>query len=270
MRLVTYTSGPAGTPRLGVRVGHRILDVENASRVDGEPLPAGMKALLREGRGALSRVQALAKAAQSNAGRYAGAMLEERAIRFLSPAPETANFVSISRNYRSHNGATGEPELSVKRATGLAGHNAKIGALDSGARATYAPQLVYVIGRSAKGVDPDDALDYIVGVTLLNELGSMGPELVTIDEIADPDDVWLTCSVNGQERMRFNTREQVWKLPDILARFTSTRAAEPGDLFSTGAPNGQAAALKTGDIVESAIEGVTTLRVTVGAPGDNS
>jgi len=69
MRLLTFAPGN-GAPRIGVRVGHRILDIEAASRVDGEPLPSGMKALLAQGRGALSRVQALAKAAQSQAGRY--------------------------------------------------------------------------------------------------------------------------------------------------------------------------------------------------------
>jgi hypothetical protein len=55
MRLITYASGPNGLPRLGVRVGHRVLDVEAASRVDGEPLPSTMKGLLREGpRGAVA------------------------------------------------------------------------------------------------------------------------------------------------------------------------------------------------------------------------
>ena len=68
MRLVTYSVGPAGPARAGVRVGHRILDIETASRVKGEPLPASIKALLAAGRGAMSRVQALAKAATPGAG----------------------------------------------------------------------------------------------------------------------------------------------------------------------------------------------------------
>ena len=67
MRLVTY-SGPLGAARTGVRVGHRILDIETASRVKGEPLPSNMRGLLQLGRGALSRVQALVRAAQGNGG----------------------------------------------------------------------------------------------------------------------------------------------------------------------------------------------------------
>ena len=85
MRLVTYSVGPAGPARAGVRVGHRILDIEAASRVKGEPLPATMKALLAAGRGALSRVQALAKAAATEARSFSQAMYEERAIHFLPP-----------------------------------------------------------------------------------------------------------------------------------------------------------------------------------------
>jgi hypothetical protein len=68
MRLVTFTTA-GSAPRVGVRVGHRVLDIEAGSRVNGEPLPSTMRALLREGRGAMSRVQALAKATQSQAGR---------------------------------------------------------------------------------------------------------------------------------------------------------------------------------------------------------
>ena len=101
MRLITYNTATNVAPRIGVRVGHRVLDIEAASRVDGEPLPATMKTLLREGRGALSRVQALAKAAQSNAGRFATAMVEERAIRFLPPIPDPDKFLCVGKNYRA-------------------------------------------------------------------------------------------------------------------------------------------------------------------------
>ena len=100
MRLVTYSVGPQPTARSGVRVGHRILDIENASRVQGEPLPSTMKALLQMGRGALARVQALAKAAQTGAGRFAAAMHEEKAIRFLPPVPDPDKFLCVGKKDR--------------------------------------------------------------------------------------------------------------------------------------------------------------------------
>jgi 2-keto-4-pentenoate hydratase/2-oxohepta-3-ene-1,7-dioic acid hydratase in catechol pathway len=142
-------------------------------------------------------------------------------------------------------------------------------------------------------------MDYVAGVTVLNDLtdrdmqkrevasgsrvwtsknapgfGPLGPEIVTIDEIADPYDLWMTCSVNGEERMRVNTSEQIWKVNDILAHFSRTTPIEPGDMFSTGAPGGAAVGqphatelfLKAGDVVECSIDGITTLRTTIVAP----
>ena len=278
MRLVSYTSGPAGAPRCGVRVGHRILDIEGASRVQGEPLPSSMKALLALGRGALSRVQALAKAAQSEARRFPGVFLEERAIRFLPPVPDPDRLLCVGKNDRE--AVTG----LVKVNSSLVGHDARVAMPAAATRLDYEPELVFVIGRRAVGVqaDDEDAMGYAVGVTLLNDLndrdmqkregfGPLGPEIVTMDEIGDPYDLWITCAVNGEERMRVNTRGQIWKLPQILEHFSRTTPVEPGDMFSIGAPagvavgkaNAEAPSLKPGDVVECSIEGVTTLRTTI-------
>ena len=309
MRLLTYIPATGGPPRIGVRVGHRVLDIDAASRVDGEPLPSSMKALLREGRGALSRVQALAKAAQTNAGRFAGAMLEERTIRFQPPVPDADKFLCVGKNYRAHleelkrtdliKEMPEEPTGFIKLNSSLVGHNARVVKPDGIPHLDYEPELVFVIGRRALGVGREDAMDYAVGVTILNDLtdrdmqkrevasgsrfwtaknapgfGPLGPEIVTMDEIPDPYDLWITCSVNGEERMRVNTRDQIWKLPDILEHFSRHIPIEPGDMFSTGAPGGVAVGkpnaqdlyLKAGDVVECSIEGITTLRTTIISP----
>jgi 2-keto-4-pentenoate hydratase/2-oxohepta-3-ene-1,7-dioic acid hydratase in catechol pathway len=261
MRLITYTSGPAGTPRIGVRVGHRVLDIEVASRVDGLPLPASMKALLSQGRGALSRVQALAKAAQSSAGRFSSAMVEERAIRFMPPVADAGRFVRIADNFAA-NGEMRLPSAVAMDCARLSGHNAKA----SGAQRSTYPQAVFVIGRRMWQADGDDALDHVLGVTILGAGGALGPEIVTMDEVEDPDDLWITCSVNGEEHVRFNTRDLRWKLAEALTHASQVEALEPGDMVSTGAPDAHRA-LKTGDVVECAIEGLATLR-TVLAPVD--
>lgn len=309
MRLITYHQA-GGPPRIGVRVGHRVLDIEAASRVDGEPLPGTMKALLREGRGALSRVQALAKAAQNNAGRFSGAMLEERAIRFLPPVPDADKFLCVGKNYQAHleelkrndliKEMPQEPTGFIKLNSSLVGHNARVVKPDGIPHLDYEPELVFVIGRRALGVAKEDAMDYAVGVTILNDLtdrdmqkrevasgsrfwtaknvpgfGPLGPEIVTMDEIPDPYDLWITCAVNGEERMRVNTRDQIWKFADILEHFSRFIPIEPGDMFSTGAPGGVAVGkpnardlyLKPGDVVECSIEGITTLRTTIVSPG---
>lgn len=310
MRLLTYIPATGGPTRIGVRVGHRVLDIEAASRVDGEPLPSSMKALLREGRGALSRVKALSKAAQTNAGRFSSAMLEERTIRFQPPIPDADKFLCVGKNYRAHleelkrtdliKEMPEEPTGFIKLNSSLVGHNARVVKPDGIPHLDYEPELVFVIGRRALGVSRDeDAMDYAVGVTILNDLtdrdmqkrevasgsrfwtsknapgfGPLGPEIVTMDEIPDPYDLWMTCSVNGEERMRVNTRDQIWKLPRILEHFSRHIPLEPGDMFSTGAPGGVAVGkpnaedlyLKAGDVVECSIEGITTLRTTIVSP----
>jgi 2-keto-4-pentenoate hydratase/2-oxohepta-3-ene-1,7-dioic acid hydratase in catechol pathway len=312
MRLVTYSVGPAGPARAGVRVGHRILDIETASRVKGEPLPASIKALLAAGRGAMSRVQALAKAATSGAGPFSHALHEERAVRLLPPVPDAAKFLCVGRNYRPHLGETvksdlpkeipQEPKALVKLDARLVGQDAKVARPAGIERLDCEPELVFVIGRNALGVKQVDAMDYVAGVTILNDLtsrdpqkseaapepgfpaarnvtgfGPLGPEIVTMDEIADPYDLWMTCSVNGTERTRVNTRDQVWKLPDILEHYSRHTPLEPGDLFSMGGPGAGVAGntgaaglfLKPGDVVECSIEGIATLRTMIVAPGES-
>ena len=194
-----------------------------------------------------------------------------------------------------------EPTAFVKLNSCLVGHDAKVARPLGIVRLDYEPELVFVIGRRALGVKKVDAMDYVAGVTILNDLtcrdlqkkevasgsrfwtgknipgfGPLGPEIITMDEIPDPYDLWMTCSVNGVERMRVNTRDQIWKMPDILEHFSRHIPFEPGDMFSTGAPGGVAVGkanaaelfLKPGDVVDCSIEGIATLRTTIVAPGD--
>jgi hypothetical protein len=239
MRLLTYTVGPAGPPRIGVRVGHRVLDIEAASRVDGEPLPATMRALLREGRGALSRVQALAKAAQAQAGRFSSAFHEERAIRLLPPIEDAQTILALDDEH-------GEP-------------------------ARGGPHLVMVIGRRSDGaVAEEDALDYVLGVTILSNFGGehgadLGPEIITLDEIPHPEDLQLIWSVNGEERMRGSAGHEVSKWPEALAQRSQVAPLEPGDLVAVAVarPGALDLSVHAGDVVECDLEGVATLRTAV-------
>src|SRR4051812_13340143 len=102
MRLLTYSLLPDGVPRAGVRVGHRVLDIEGASRVDGEPLPNTVKGLLRAGRGALARVAGLCKAAKTGAGKFSTLLYDERSFRWQPAIPDADKFLCVGKNYRSH------------------------------------------------------------------------------------------------------------------------------------------------------------------------
>lgn len=258
MRLVNFGAKPEGTARAGVRVGHRILDIESASRVNGEPLPSGIAALLAAGRGAMSRVQSLAKAAARQAGAFSHALHEERAVRLLPPVGDA----------------------------GLVGHDATVAWPAAAAPLACAPQLVFVIGRRALAVPRHEALDCVAGITILVALdaaaspsasprelpglGVLGPEIVTMDEIADPWGLWLSCSVNGRERLRASLHDPVAGLPAMLEVASRQSPLEPGEAFRVG-PAGTAPplALEPGDTVECSLEGIAALRARVLAPGEN-
>ena len=311
MRLLTFTHADGDAPLLGVRCGARVLDVAAAARIaDIAGMPTTLKTLLGAGRNAMTRVRELSAAAQAHdGGSFDPAWTDETAIRYLPPVADADKFLCVGKNYRKHleelqrtnliKEIPEEPTGFVKLNSSLVGHRAEVVRPEGIVRLDYEPELVFVIGKRALGVKKAEAFNYVAGVTVLNDLtdrdsqerevksgsrfwtgknipgfGPLGPELITLDEITDPYDLWMTCAVNGQERMRVNTRDQIWKLPDILEHFSRYIPIEPGDMFSTGAPGGVAVGkpnaaelfLKPGDVVECGIEGYSTLRTSIVAP----
>ena len=304
MRLITFSPRGTHARRVGVRVGTRILDLTAAAGVAGEnPPPESMKRLLAEGRSGMSQVRKLLEQAQGDQSGFEAALLDEREIRFLPPIHNAEKFLCVGKNYRTHldelrrndllTETPQEPTAFVKLNSCLTGHNAKVPRPDGIVALDYEPELVFVIGKRALGAKKKDAFDHVAGVTILNDLtdrdaqkrevasgsrfwtgknipgfGPLGPEIVTMNEIPDPYDLWMVCTVNGEQRMRVNTRDQIWKLPEILEHFSRHIPIEPGDMFSTGAPGGVAVGkpnaaelfLKPGDVVECSIEGIATLR----------
>jgi 2-keto-4-pentenoate hydratase/2-oxohepta-3-ene-1,7-dioic acid hydratase in catechol pathway len=310
MRLITFTHPQRSGARIGVRAGARVLDIADAAQATAAPpLPASMKALLAAGAPALQQLRELAAAAQADPEAFAAAWLDEGGIGYLPPIPDAEKFLCVGKNYRAHLAELQRTDLIreipqqptgfIKLNSCLVGHRAHVVKPDGVVRLDYEPELVFVIGKRALGVKGAAAFDHVVGVTILNDLtcrdlqqrevasgsrfwtaknipgfGPLGPEIITMDEVGDPYDLWLTCSVNGEERMRVNTADQIWKLPDILEHFSRFIPIEPGDMFSTGAPGGVAVGkpnaaalfLKPGDVVTCAIEGLATLSTTIVAP----
>jgi 2-keto-4-pentenoate hydratase/2-oxohepta-3-ene-1,7-dioic acid hydratase in catechol pathway len=302
MRLATFSrkSDPR-QPRLGALVGDRMLDLAQCAHlVEGGPtLPEGsMKQLLALGKPGLDRVkQLIDRAADAGTKLPAGTLLDSASIVFLPAIPDADKFLCVGKNYRTHleelrrtdliREMPTEPTAFIKLNACLTGHEAAVVRPAGIVRLDYEPELVFVIGKRALGVKKKDAYDTIAGITLLNDLtcrdlqkrevasgsrfwtgknipgfGPLGPCIITMDEVPDPYDIWVTCSVNGEQRMRVNTRDQIWKLPDIIEHFSRYIPLEPGDMFSTGAPGGVAVGkpnaaelfLKPGDVVECAFE----------------
>lgn len=256
------------------------------------------KQLLALGQSGLDHVRRLLDyAAARDAQLPADALLDLANINFLPPIPDADKFLCVGKNYRTHleelkrndliREMPGEPTGFIKLNACLTGHDTDVARPASVTHLDYEPELVFVIGKHAEGVKKRDAFDHVAGITILNDLtcrdtqkrevasgsrfwtaknapgfGPLGPCIITLDEVGDPYDIWVTCSVNGEQRMRVNTCDQIWKLPDIIEHFSRLIPLEPGDMFSTGAPGGVAVGkpnaaelfLKPGDVVECAFE----------------
>jgi 2-keto-4-pentenoate hydratase/2-oxohepta-3-ene-1,7-dioic acid hydratase in catechol pathway len=302
MRLATFApKAQSNKPRLGALLGNELLDLAACERALGDRkrgIPATMRKLLARGRPTLDRVRHLLDfAKESPALVPAEALFALENVRLLPPIPDPDKFLCVGKNYRSHleelkrtdliNEIPNEPTGFVKINSCLAGHDTDVERPPTVSRLDYEPELVFVIGKTCHHASRESAFDYVAGITILNDLtcrdtqkrevasgsrfwtaknapgfGPLGPFIITMEEVPDPYDIWVTCSVNGKQRMRVNTADQIWKLPDIIEHFSRLLPLEPGDMFSTGAPGGvavgkpdaEALFLKPGDVVECAFE----------------
>lgn len=301
MRLATFTlSERSSYPRVGALCGDSLLDLAHFSQLvepDEPAFPGSMKTLLEHGDPAMARTKKLLSSSSRYAEAFAKASHLLADIHFLPPIPDSDKLLCVGKNYRTHleelkrtdliKELPNEPTGFVKINACLTGHGTEVQRPPTVTRLDYEPELVFVIGKRAFQVTRENAFDYVAGITILNDLtcrdtqkrevasgsrfwtaknapgfGPLGPFIITMDEVPDPYDIWVTCSVNGEQRMRVNTSDQIWKLPDIIEHFSRLMPLNPGDMFSTGAPGGVAVGkpnaeelfLKPGDVVECAFE----------------
>ena len=147
-------------------------------------------------------------------------------------------------------------------------------------------ELGVIIGRTARRVREEDALDHVFGYTVINDVSArdcrrqgqwivskgmdsfcpMGPCIVTADEIGDPHDLALKTRVNGVEKQNGNTKYMLFNVPQLIAEISKVMTLEPGDVIATGTPAGVGAGrappefMWPGDVVECEIEGIGCLR----------
>jgi len=253
MRLVTLVSD--GEPHLGAEGPKGVVDFA----VIAPQLPATMLALLAEGPRALDD----ARVAAARAFAEGAHVIPPGQVRLLAPLPRPGKILAIGLNYRDHALETGNPipEAPIifsKAVTAVIGPGAAIEVPPVSALIDYEGELAVVIGRPSKRVSRRDALRYVAGYTIMNDVTArdyqarsgncvaksfdtfapMGPALVTGDEIPDPGTLELRTTVSGQEMQRASTANLIFDVPALIEYITAGVTLEPGDVISTGTPAG--------------------------------
>jgi acylpyruvate hydrolase len=307
MRLATFVDPQLGhQARFGIISGDQIIDVAAAADRLHRAVPAiSVKAALTSGAPTLAALVELVAAAEKAelARPIAG-------IKFLPPIPDPSKFFCVGKNNKRHREelaankmlteVPNEPTGFIKLIDTMSGDGDEVVKPADIIKLDYEPELCYVIGKRAHGVKRAEAMDYIAGFTLTNDIsareiqqrevasgsrfwtaknmpgfGAVGPYILTMDEVADTDNLWVTCDVNGQRRLRANTGDYLYKIADVLEHFSRHVVFQPGDLIAMGAPSGVAVGqpnadelyLRPGDDMVIAFEGLMSLRTRIVAPG---
>jgi len=278
VRLVSF-SLDGGTPRPGLVADEEVVDLADPAL----GLPATMRELLALGRAGLERAGA---AAGSGAARH-----PRPAVRTHAPVPDAPAILAIGMNYRAHVAEMGmEPPRWQywfnKQRTAIAGPGDPIVLPAVSDMVDYEGELAMVIGPRCQHVPAARALEVVAGFTIINDVSvrdwqwrtptftmgksfdshaPCGPELVTGDELGDPQSLAVRTWVNDELRQDSSTADMIFDCAAMIEYLTSAFPLEPGTVIATGTPAGVGAGfdpprfLTDGDTVRVEIEGIGTL-----------
>lgn len=291
MKLVTYRPYVSGAPTVGVLEGD---DVVNAAallaQLGEDPAPANsMEGFLQLPKATLRRVgEAAGKAAGGDHS------LPLANVRLEAPIMRPSKIIGLGYNYHAlceNEGVTpGEhPELFVKMPTSITGPNDPVVVPKVIDKVDFEAELTVVIGQRCCQVSEAEALDYVGGYTVMNDVtakilprppesGSVvlalkgvdtfapiGPAILVADESVDPQDMQIKCRVNGVQKQDFNSSDMVHTVAQIIEYISARITLEPGDLITTGTSLGigiiekPPVFLEDGDVVECEVEGIGTI-----------
>jgi len=211
--------------------------------------------------------------------------------RIGPPLARPSKIICIGLNYRNHAleskmAIPEEPIIFLKSTTAIIGPNDPIIIPKGSMKTDWEVELAVVIGRRASYIKESDALDYVAGYMLHNDVSErafqlerggqwvkgkscdsfapIGPWLVTTDEISNPNNLRMWLTLNGEKVQDENTSDMIFHVPFLISYISQFMTLLPGDIISTGTPSGVGLALgrylRPGDVVELGIEGLGTAR----------
>lgn len=296
MKLASFKLKSTGAATIGVVLDDGVLDLHAAS--DGE-LPASMIAFLQLGADGMNRARGLAKS-----GTKPLLGLDQIELQAPVPRPgkimhTSCNFSAHLEElttwqepeWQSHNWAKfhfQHPTGFLEAPSSVVPHGARVSVPHFTQQLDYEIEVGVIIGRTAFRVPREKALDHVAGLTIFNDLSArdiqarehsnqvillgksfngscpLGPYLVTMDQVGDPDNLKMVLTLNGEERQNSSTANMVYKIADMVAWWSNT-TLEPGDVLTSGSPPGVIAGmknpvyLKPGDRIDCTVEHLGTL-----------
>lgn len=279
MRLVSYEY--KGRMSVGVLVQDSVVSLD--------AIAPDMQTLIGLGEQGFTQVQQIIKLSAES--------VPLNQVTLLAPIPRpNKNIFALGRNYAEHHkesiGAWGDkmgpPIVFSKAPTSV---NAPFGNITIdpavSVEVDWEVELALIIGKRARKIAQKDALNYVYGYMVLNDVSArdlqnrtsqffvgksidgycpMGPWIVTADKISDPQNLNLRCRVNGIIKQEGNTRDMIYSIAYIIEDLTRLMTLEPGDIITTGTPAGVGFVrnppefLKPGDVLESEVEKIGMLR----------
>lgn len=219
------------------------------------------------------------------------AIVDKQSVKITAPVPRPGKIICIGLNYRDHAEESGmeipkSPIIFSKFVTCVIGTNEPIIIPEASNQVDYEAELAFIVGRMAKNVKKEDALEYVFGYTNFNDVSArdfqfadgqwqrgkscdtfapLGEFIATADEIKDPHNLNIQFRLNGETLQNSNTRQLIFKIPELIEFLSATITLEPCDIIATGTPPGVGFArkppvfLKEGDIAEVEIENLGIL-----------
>lgn len=214
-------------------------------------------------------------------------------VRLGAPVKRPGKIICIGLNYQKHAAESGmeppkEPVVFFKATSSMVGPNDQIMIPKNSTKTDWEVELAVVIGKHASYVSKEDALDYVAGYALHNDVSErefqlerggqwvkgkscdtfapLGPYLVTKDEIADPNDLGLWLTLNGDKVQNGHTSDFIFNVQEVISYLSQFMSLMPGDIISTGTPEGVGLGfkppryLKAGDVITLGIDGLGTAR----------
>ncbi len=299
MKLLTYKTQDT-EPRLGFIHNNQVIDMQDFGDVSNFPLPNDMLELIDMGFEIIPEITEMIAETPENF--FEEIAYEMSEVTILAPIEKPRkNIIGIGLNYTEHVAesartldTTGKlptkPIIFSKPPTTVTATNTEIiknTKLTS--QLDWECELAVIIGKKGKYVSKSDALDYVFGYTVINDISArdcrregqwivskgqdtfapMGPVIVTKDEIENPHNLNLSLKVNGVEKQNSNTKFMLFNINDLIEDLSVVFTLEPGDIIATGTPAGVGAGrdpqewMYDGDVVEATVEGIGTIVNTI-------